>query len=295
MRVTLRQLEIFTAICQEQTITGAAGKIGLSQAAASQALAELEQLLNRKLFDRRGRRIVLNAAGRDLLPEAVQVLDRIGRIESAKKPESHHLHISASLTAGSYLLPPVIARFMRTRPQARFRVDLGNTEAVVESLLQFESEVGWIEGRVHHADLREFPWKEDELVIIVPAGHRLAARRATVEDLANEPWVVREKGSGTRAIFESAIAGKFDLRKAPVELGGIEAIKGAVRAGAGIACISLAAIAAELKTRQLQRVYTPWLDLRRWITILLHRQKYVDSFLRGFLDYCGIKLPPEAG
>jgi DNA-binding transcriptional LysR family regulator len=83
MRITLRQLEIFAAIYQEQTVTGAARRIGLSQAATSQALAELENLLERRLFDRHGRRVVLNANGRELLPASIQVLDRVPR----SKPE----------------------------------------------------------------------------------------------------------------------------------------------------------------------------------------------------------------
>ena len=83
MRITLRQLELFTAICQEQTATAAAARVGLSQAATSQALAELENLLERKLFDRHGRRLLLNAAGRRLLPNAIEVLGRVRDIESS--------------------------------------------------------------------------------------------------------------------------------------------------------------------------------------------------------------------
>lgn len=292
MRITVRQLEIFAAICQEQTITGAAAKIGLSQAATSQALAELENLLERKLFDRHGRRVVLNAAGRELFPEAVQVLDHVRGIEG-KLPHSRSLRLWASLTAGNYLLPPVISRFRRSYPHVRFRVDLGNTDQVVESLIRFESDAGWTEGRIQHPDLKEFPWREDELGIICAPDHRLAGRKASIEDLADEAWVLREKGSGTRAIFESAIAGKFRPASVPVELGGIEAIKSAVRAGAGLGCISLAAIAFELRTKQLRRVHAPWLDLRRRITVLVHGEKYLDSMLRGFLVYCGVQLPPE--
>src|SRR5579872_6446104 len=108
MRITVRQLEIFRAIYQEKTVTGAAQKIGLSQAATSQALAELENLLERKLFDRHGRRIVLNAAGRELLPAAVQVLDRVSDIEGPGAHQPLRMGICASLTTGNYMLPPII-------------------------------------------------------------------------------------------------------------------------------------------------------------------------------------------
>ena len=209
MSITVRQLEIFRAIYQEQTVTAAAGKIGLSQAATSQALAELENLLGRKLFDRHGRRIVLNSAGRELLPSAVQVLDRVRDIQGPGADQPRRIGLCASLTAGNYMLPPIISRFVRRHRRYRFHVALGNTNQVVESLLQFESDAGWIEGLAHHRDLTAFPWREDELVIVARPNHPLAGRKATPGDLAKADWVLREKGSGTRAVFESAVEGKF--------------------------------------------------------------------------------------
>jgi DNA-binding transcriptional LysR family regulator len=250
----------------------------------------LENLLERKLFDRHGRRIVLNAAGRQLLPSAVQVLDRVRDIEGTVSQESVQIGICASLTAGNYMLPPIVSRFARRYRQYRFHVAMGNTEQVVESLRRFESDAGWIEGLAHHPDLRAFPWREDELVIVADPRHPLAGRKATPEDLAQALWVLREKGSGTRAVFENAIEGKFEFGQVPIEFGGIEAIKHALLSGAGLGCISQAAITEELKSGRLRRVRTPWLDLRRQITVLIHREKYLDASLQRFLSYCGVRL-----
>ena len=101
MQITLRQLEIFAAIYQEGTITGAAQRIGLSQAATSQALAELENQLQRRLFDRNGRRIVGNTAGRELLPAAILVLDRVRDIAAGAGHRPLNLKLCASLTVGT--------------------------------------------------------------------------------------------------------------------------------------------------------------------------------------------------
>lgn len=291
MQITIRQLEIFTAIYQEGTITGAARRIGLSQAATSQALAELENQLQRRLFDRHGRRIVVNAAGRELLPAAIQVLDRVRDIEAGAAQPRLDLKIYASLTVANYMLPALIARFTRRHPQARFQVAVGNTGHVVASLQQFESDAGRIEGLSRHPDLDAFPWREDRLVIIAPPRHPLAGRHATASALAEARWVLREKGSGTRDVFEDAIKGRFQLLHVPVELGGIGAVKRAVMAGAGLGCISGSAVAPELRTGQLRQVHAPWLDLRRQITLLIHRQKYIDEGLRSFLRFCGADLP----
>jgi DNA-binding transcriptional LysR family regulator len=293
MQITLRQLEIFAAIYQEGTITRAARRIGLSQAATSQALAELESQLQRRLFDRHGRRIVWNAAGRELLPAAIQVLDRVRGIEAGAARRPLNIKLYASLTVGNYMLPSVIARFTRRHRDAHFHVAVGNTDHVVASVQQFESDAGWIEGLSRHPDLDAYPWREDKLVIIAAPGHPLAGRRATAAALAGARWVLREKGSGTRAVFEDAIEGRFQLLHVPVEFGGIGAIKRAVMCGAGLGCISGSAVEPELRTGQLRRVYAPWLDLRRQITLLVHRQKYIDGGLREFLGFCGVKLPGD--
>lgn len=290
VQITIRQLEIFTAIYQEGTITAAAQRIGLSQAATSQALAELENQLQRRLFDRHGRRIAGNAAGRELLQSAIQVLDRVRDIEAGARPRLD-LKIYASLTVANYMLPTLIARFTRRHPEARFHMAVGNTGHVVASLQQFESDAGWIEGLSRHPDLDAFPWREDRLVIIAPPRHPLGGRRATASALASARWVLRERGSGTRDVFEDAIRGRFQLVHVPVELGGIGAVKRAVMAGAGLSCISGSAVETELRTGRLRQVHAPWLDLRRQITLLIHRQKYIDRGLRSFLRFCGADLP----
>jgi DNA-binding transcriptional LysR family regulator len=294
MRITLRQLELFTAICQERTVTAAAARVGLSQAATSQSLAELENLLERKLFDRNGRRLLLNAAGRRLLQPAIEVLDRVRDIESSGVHHPVNVALYASLTAGNYMLPAILSRFARTHPAYRFHVSIGNTEQVVESLLRFESDAGWIEGIVEEAALKAFPWRQDPLVVVANPSHPLAGRRASVEDLAAASWVLREQGSGTRDVFERAIAGRFRLGSIRIELAGIEAVKRAVLAGAGLGCMSGSAVAAEIRSGELRRVYAPWLDLRRQITVLVHKDKYLDGSLHAFLRYCGVRISGAA-
>ena len=290
MQITARQLEIFAAVYREGVVTRAARRIGLSQAATSQALAELENQLQRRLFDRKGRRLASNAAGRELFPAAIQVLDRIRDIEAQAGRRPLNLKLYASLTVGNYMLPAFIARFTRRHPGAQFHMAIGNTEHVVASVRQFESDAGWIEGFSRHPDLEAYLWREDRLVIVAPPAHPLAGRRASPAALAEARWVLRETGSGTRAVFEDAIEGRFRFVHVPLELGGIGAIKRAVMAGAGLGSISLSAVEPELASGQLRRVYAPWLDLRRQITLLVHRRKYIDAGLRQFLKFCGLEL-----
>ena len=261
---------------------------------AAAASTTFSNLLERKLFDRHGRRLVLNAAGRRLLPSAIEVLDRVRYIESSGVRQPVRVAIYASLTAGNYMLPALISRFAASHPDYRFRVSIGNSEQVAESLLRFESDAGWIEGIVEDPALMAFPWRNDPLMIVAGSGHPLAGRKASIEDLAAALWVLREKGSGTRAVFERAIEGKFRLGRVPVEFAGIEAVKRAVLAGAGLSRMSRSAVAAEITSGQLRRVFVPWLDLRRQITVLIHRDKYLDTGLRNFLRYCRVPAADAA-
>src|SRR5215471_1968706 len=168
MQITLRQLEIFKEVWQSGTVSAAARRIGLSQAATSQALAELENQLQRRLFDRKGRRLASNAAGRELFPAAIEVLDRIRDIEAQAGRRPLNLKLYASLTVGNYMLPSLISRFVARHPDSQFHMAVGNTEHVVASVRQFESDAGWIEGFSRHADLQAYPWREDRLVIVAP-------------------------------------------------------------------------------------------------------------------------------
>ncbi len=222
------------------------------------------------------------------------MLDRVREIECGAGAPSLNIRLCASLTLGNYMLPSFIGRFARRHPGARFQMEVGNTEHVIASLRQFESDAGWIEGLARDPHLWSFPWRRDRLAIIAGPNHPLAGRRVKAAMLSDVSWVLREKGSGTRETFEEAIAGKFRLLHTPLELGGIGAVKRAVMAGAGLSCLSRSTIELELKARQLAIVHAPWLDLRRQITLLVHRQKYLDRGLRQFLGFCGVELSPSA-
>jgi DNA-binding transcriptional LysR family regulator len=284
MRITLRQLEIFRAICLHKSVTSASSAIGLSQAAASQGLAELENLLERKLFERLGKRLMLNSEGRQLLPAAVEILDRVGEIEGPSSAIVQFFSLGASLTVGSYMLPDAIAGFCRENPGYSIQLQIKNTEQIVSGLLQFQFDVGWVEGLAQHPDLSAERWAEDRLVIIASPRHPLAGGRTVPKELDKETWVLRERGSGTREVFERAVYGKIAINRI-IEVSGLEAVKRVVSAGGGISCVSMAAAANELKSRRLSQIRVAGLNLRREITLLIHKRRYIQKHLSEFLDY----------
>ena len=173
MQITLRQLQIFTAVAVAGSTAAAAQSIALSQSATSAALKELENMLNVELFDRVGKRLVLNDNGRLLLPQARQMLDTAQTIEQqflSCDDLGSGLYIGASTTIGIYVLPKLLAA-QNTQHYPRVRIT--NSALTAASVAHFEVDMGLIEGPCHEPDLEVEPWLEDELVIVCAAQHPL--------------------------------------------------------------------------------------------------------------------------
>lgn len=291
MKITLRQLEVFAAIAAHGHVTRAAQAVALTQAAASMALGDLERQLDRRLFDRVGRQLLLNEAGRQLLPQAQEVLDRVRDMEApAPGPGAFLLHLGASLTIGNHLLPPVLGELLRRYPQSQVDLKLHNTEQVQADLEAFRIDLGFIEGPLGNARLRHFPWRQDRLVVFAPLDHPLAGGTATPGDLARATWVVREKGSGTREIFERALGNLGLTPNLSLELEQPEAIRQAVRAGLGLGCLSALELEDPFRAGWLAPVETPFLKLDRELQIVMHPEKFPGAGIQALLALCGVDL-----
>lgn len=174
LRLTLRQLQIFAAVARCGSTTAASTELALSQSATSSAVNELERLLSLRLFDRVGKRLLLNDNGRALLPRALALLDGASGIEQMARDgmvQTQSLRIGASTTIGNYVLPKLLGQFLGERHHARdaawrSKVTIGNTEAICDAVAAFELDVGLIEGPSHQASLTVTPWLQDELVIV---------------------------------------------------------------------------------------------------------------------------------
>ncbi|HWY26169.1 MAG TPA: LysR family transcriptional regulator [Nevskia sp.] len=295
MRLTLRQLDVFTAICRSGGVSHAAAAIGLSQSAASQALAELESALEGPLFDRAGRGLLLNERGRALLPRAAELLERATDIETSLRRDEGGagtlVRLAASLTVGSYLLPQLIGTHLASQPRTRVELQVENTGAVIAAVAAFQVDAGFIEGPCEHPDLRALPWREDELCVIAPPDHPLARkRRLAPRDLAQAAWVLRERGSGTREVFDRAAESQGIHVRARLELGHTEAVMRAVMAGAGLGCLSRFVVEDALRRGELAALRTPFLELRRPLHAVVHRAKFLGRGLRGVLEACELEL-----
>jgi len=288
MKFTLKQLDVFVAVARSQGVSRAAETLSLSQSATSTALAELERQFDCQLFDRIGKRLQLNGLGQQLLPAAVDLLDRAQEFEELLKGRGGFgaLNVGATLTVGNYLATLFIGHFMQLHPQSRVQLTVHNTSTVVQQVLNYQLDLGMIEGEAWAPELVIEPWLEDELVVFAAPSHPLAGKPATLDQLAKEPWILREPGSGTRETFDRAVSAHQRHLNVRLELEHTEAIKRAVESGLGIGCISKLALRDAFRRGSLLPIDVPDLNLRRFFYFIWHRNKYQTQTMRAFVALC---------
>jgi DNA-binding transcriptional LysR family regulator len=289
MRYSLRQLEVFLAIARHENVTRAAHELAMSQSAASGSLGELESQFNVQLFDRLGKRLRLSEFGQQLRPQVESLLEQARALEQALAGEdvSGRLQVGATLTIGNYLAVGMIADFRQQYPRADVVLSVANTESIASRVARFELDMGLIEGELQHPDLNIVHWRHDELVVFAAPGHPLAQVQAVSDQqLLALPWIVRERGSGTRQAFDRAMHGLLADLHIAMELQHTEAIKRAVEAGLGVGCLSRICLAEAFRRGSLVPLAVPGRDFRRELFLITHRDKYRSATLQQWLDLC---------
>lgn len=291
-RLNLRQLEVFAATARGGSTRAAATQVARSQSAASSALAELEASLGVQLFDRVGRRLVLNQHGQNLLPQAIALLDHASEVQATFADNAQApLRMAASLTIGEYLLPERIAAWKLAHPAGTVRLQIANTSEVIAAVVASQVDMGFIEGPQTHPDLRVRRWMVDELVIVAAPTHALALRaanhRITAKQLAQEPWILRELGSGTRQAADTWLLEHLGALRVEFELGSTEAIKRLAAAGVGLACLSRHTLADAIAQGSLVELPTRLPAARRRLAIVTRRDKRLGRTSSEFIAFCG--------
>lgn len=285
MHITLRQLEVFAEVLKSGSTTQASVMLALSQSAVSAALTDLEGQLGVQLFDRVGKRLVVNEHGRLLYPRALALLEQTTEIEQLFREDNGAIRVYASSTIGNYILPAMIARYRQNFPDLPLELSVGNSQDVINAVLDFRVDIGLIEGPCHSTEIISEPWLEDELVVFAAPSSPLTKGPVTLEQLAASPWILRERGSGTRELVDYLLLSHLPRFQMAMELGNSEAIKHAVRHGLGISCLSRRVIAEQLQAGTLSEVPVPLPRLVRTLWRVHHRQKHISNAITRFLHY----------
>jgi DNA-binding transcriptional LysR family regulator len=289
--MTLEQLRIFVAVAERQHVTEAARALNLAQSAASHAIAALEARHDTKLFNRVGRRIELTEAGHVFLIEARAVLARAEVAELALSELSSlkrgMLSIQASQTIAGYWLPRHMVAFRRAYQHIQIRLAIGNTAQVAAAVEDGMAELGFVEGAVENEHCASTPVARDQLVVVVGREHPWVGRtRLAPRDLMESEWVLREPGSGTRSVFEDALAhlgvnpGALRIQ---LELPSNEAVRAAVEAGLGATAISASVAAPSIEAELLHQVAFRLPE--REFHVLRHRERYRTRAAEALLTF----------
>ena len=291
--MTLEQLRIFVAVAEHLHVTRAAQALRLTQSAASAAIQALEARHATKLFHRVGRGIALTDAGTAFLPEARAVLARADRAERALDDLSGlrrgSLALHASQTIANYWMPPLMHRFRTAHPGLQLDMTIGNTSQVAEAVMEGRADLGFVEGDLDLAGFEHSSVPGDRLVLVVGTGHPWAQDQMIAPGRFTESaWVLRERGSGTRQVFEAALErlgvdpGQLTVA---LELSSNEAVRAAVEAGAGAGVLSSLAVSSGLRFGTLHRLDPPF-PARRF-RVLRHPDHYRSRAVEAFLEMVG--------
>jgi len=302
LRLTLRQLQIFAAVAGCGSTTAASNQLALSQSATSSAINELERLLSLSLFDRIGKRLLLNDNGRALLPRAQAMLDAAFAIEQSAKDglvQAQSLRIGASTTIGNDVLPKLLRQFLQQQQEQssawQSQVVIGNTEVICDAVAAFELDVGLIEGPSHQPALTMTPWLQDELLVVCapdyPHSISLMNAGASANDPATLPlnalreavWLLREQGSGTRETTDQLLLPYLHSYRRSIMIGSSQAIKQAAAEGLGMACLSRWVVDDFIADGRLMAVSTPLPDMTRQCYLVVHQDKSATPALQRFM------------
>jgi DNA-binding transcriptional LysR family regulator len=289
--MNLNHLRVFHAVAVAGSITGAARGLQVSQPAVSKQLGELENALGAQLVDRLPRGVRLTTAGRALAEHAARIFgiehtaqDELAALLGVRRGQ---LSVGASTTIGSYLVPRVFGAFHRLHPELRLELAIGNTAAVHDLVRKELVEVGLTEGFVTDEDLTTTIFDQDEMVAITAPGGPLAKARLTAKELVALPFVMRERGSGTREVIEAALAKKRLVVEPVMSLGSSEAVKNAVAARLGVAIVSRLAVELELAGGSLVAIDVVDLEIRRALHLVELRGKSRSPAASRFVELLG--------
>lgn len=290
--MNLNLFKTYVRVVESQNLSKTADDFGISQPAVTKQIQSLEDLYGVLLLERSGRKLKPTEAGEILYTYAKDIIKAVEKTERAMEELSDSrrgsLCLGASTIPGQYILPYLIKLYKDKFTTISVSMDIADTEKIFSRVGERELDIGIVGGWVNNRKVDGFPWLEDELVVVVPANHRLAVYQAVkLKNLINERWIFREKGSGTRKAIEGLMAAD-DIRKEELniymEAGSTEAVLAMVESGVGISIVSRWAI-KRIETRNIKAIPLDEIDAKRYLYVIYPRQKVRRKSVSNFLEY----------
>lgn len=287
--MTLRHLSVFLVVCEENSMTGAAKRLHMTQPSVSQTIRELEDDYEVCLFERLGRRLYITPAGQSLLSYARQILSLTSQAEQALHSFSRTVpvRIGASVTIGEVFLVELLQHLKKGSPAQETLSEIHNTSELEQMLLRDDIDLALVEGDISSPYLLSSPFMVDELVIVVPPDCPLAQRASlSVQELRSLTMYLREEGSGTRDLFLHTIEQHHTAVHIAGSFNNTEALKKVVIAGLGATILSRRLVADDIAAGTLVPLAVDHVTFNRIFKIVHHKDKFITPPLQAVIQAC---------
>ena len=287
--LNFNQLRVFYHAAKNLNFTAAAGELFITQPAVTFQVKNFEEYCNLKLFKKRGRKIYLTDEGRVLYEYADKIFKYEKEIENVidemREFKRGILSLGTTKTYARYFMPLMITTFHQNYPNIKIQLNEGSSLDMIHSLLDFRNEVAVIAKATDHPDVNFSPFSKEEMVVIVAPGHHLIRKKTVAfKDLANEPFIMKEKGSGTRKLVEQLFSNENCTPDILMETSSTEFIKQLVERGEGISFLVRESVAAEIKEKKLAQVALKGRNFFLDVSIAHLKGQVLSPPARAFVD-----------
>lgn len=300
--ITIQQMESLIRLAEERSFSRAAKKMYLTQPSLTKHIKNLEESVNAMVVNRKNTGISLTPEGKILYAYARRIFKLMDeakeKIERVREDESGSIFISASTIPSTYILPHVLSAFNKDYADICCYIQINDSDATLNMILDNQAEIGFIGRYVSSNKLNVESIWNDRLVMVVPKEHRWSNKAVvTIDQVSREPFIVREKGSATRAILEDYLREKTDINLSNFnivcELGSSEAVKEAVIARLGISILSIHAVKRELENGLIREKTVEnctiernfYLIYKKQFSLMKHHKLFLDFVKKSKLDF----------
>lgn len=285
-RITFRQLETFAEVARQQSFTRAAEALHLTQPAVSIQIRQIVETIGLPLFEQNGREIALTAAGEELLTTVHDLDDAWNRFESAiddlKGFKRGKLRVGLVTTA-KHFLPRMLGDFYRRYPDIDIQLEIANRQGIVERLLGNQDDLYVMSYPPTNLDIVSQPFLDNEYVVLAPEAHWAVGKALTLQELATEPFLLREQGSGSRHVIDQHMRDTGIQLKVRLSLASNEAIRELVASGMGLTVLSRQALGDRPGHDGLAILDVAGFPLKRQWNVVHLRGKVLSLPARAFL------------
>ncbi|MEW6408870.1 MAG: LysR family transcriptional regulator [Nitrospirota bacterium] len=288
--INVHLLRTFYVLAKKGSFSRTAEELCVTQPAISIHIKTLEDYYGVGLFDKVDKKYVLTEAGKALYHYTERIFNLIDESKRTLSGfidfQRGSLSLGASSNIGVYILPCLLGDFKNIFPKINIQVSIGNTKTIEQKILNNEIDIGLVEAQIRSPEVVIEHWREEKLVLVTSPKHPFVKlKKVKPSQLTGEPFIVGERGSGTRRVLQDKIPSIVDHLKIFLELGSTEAVKKAVEENLGVSIVGENTVTRELKSGSLKSIQIDGVELKKKYNIIYLKGKIFTPVIKEFINY----------